>query len=936
MNTKGDQTDRDAEAAPLLVRIAGLPAEVMESFHSDLCTTQIEPLRVLRAELEAARAALAETIYPVVSQASPTLRRVLLDVKRSCFNGRRLARYRDTPPWQALCALVGPSANRVLDLDDAWEGAYSAFLDAYQAVAACERTALAAISTDQRLLRGIALASPALIENLPRLGRGQIPRKETQLGVSLLRYVSRTAFKTSPFSTLTGMGFGLIMSESEAGALTLLGNPWVEHSLLRYKRYIPEQDCAMLLRYPPLREQLVVEVNSSLHEILPGHYAFLRPGFMGIQEAGPAGPSGREDISKQPAREGRGEGEREGSPLNGKKMNYTPPSLVEVKLGGPVLAWLLEHLPKEAIPYTALRERLARQFTGGVEAQVEATLSKLLTLGMLRLRPPWPTNDAHRERSLLEQLCTLPPSDELSAARGVLEHLVALEEGYAHSRDPHRTLMEIEAQVDALWLHTRRLGGAGPEVERFRFPAGALYEDVFLQALPQSSPWQEVCRISRPTVDAIVESLMPLVHLAQLFHPRQEFLHTLTAFASERWPGRKSVEVIELLREIQPLWRSYTKFVREWRSAGGGAQPTLSFNPLGLAAVRQLQAMREDVWRTVEDCTFEESEEECVLNGARLAAALARLPVRYRETQDACALVQPADARGERWVLNRLYEGTGRYGSRYTSVMPEHLRERYTAWLAECAVRDRNGQRAEFLDLMFNFGETLNVHAVQTPKVLELPDEWIDVAPERKLRLRDLLMRPGDEDQPPRLIDRSGNELVPVHLGGVDLSFVPVVVRLLSMLGPGELAPLDLPRRPRRCGDVEVWPRLRIGSVLVGRRGWFVPLRLLPPEIFKDSPAEVFIKLNAWRLELGIPEQVFMLEPLRDDLRGTFYKPQYLDFSSPAFVELARTAFEKMADLTLRFDEMLPLPTTLPVAADGKRRVIELQLDTLSLRRPAR
>jgi hypothetical protein len=915
MNTQGARTtERDAEAAPLLVRIAGLPAEIMESFHSELCTMHIDPLRALRAELKAARATLVETIYPVVSQASPTLRRVLLEVKRSCFNGRRLARYRDTPPWQALCALVGPSANRVLDLEDAWEGAHSAFLDAYRAVAARERTALTAIATDQRLLRGIALSSTVLIDNLPRLGRGQNPRKEAQLGASLLRYVSRTAFKTSPFSTLTGVGLGLIVSESEAGALTLQGSPWVEHSLLRYKRYVLEQDCAMLLRYPPLREQLVVEVNSSLHEILPGHYAFLCPGFWGIQEA---------------------EAERDASALNAKKMNYTHPSLADVKLGGPVLAWLLEHLPREEIPYAALRARLARQFTGGVEAQVEATLSKLLTLGMLRLRPPWPTNDAHRERSLLEQLCTLPPSDELDAARGVLERLVALEEGYAHSREPHRTLMEIEAQVDSLWLHTRRLGGAGPEAERFRFPASALYEDLFLHASPQSSPWQEVVRISRQTVDTIVESLMPLVHLAQLFHPRQEFLHTLTAFAGERWPGRKSVEVIELLREVQPLWRSYIKFVREWRSAGAGSQPTLSFNPLGLAAVRQLQAMREDVWRTVEDCTLEAGEEECVLDGARLAAALARLPARYRETQEACALVQPADSRGERWVLNRLYEGTGRYASRYTPVMPEHLRERYTAWFAECAVRDRNGQRTEFLDLMFNFGDTLNVHAVQTPKVLELPDEWIDVAPERKLRLRDLLMRPGDEDEPPRLIDHSGNELVPVHLGGVDLSFVPVVVRLLSMLGPGELAPLNLPRRPRRCGDLEVWRRLRIGSVVVGRRGWFVPRRLLPPEIFEDSPAERFIKLNEWRLELGIPEQVFMVESLRDD-RGTFYKPQYLDFTAPAFVELALTAFEKMTDLTLRFDEMLPLPTMLPAAADGTRRAIELQLDTLSLRRAAR
>lgn len=908
MSTQDTRTEGHADAAPLLVRIAGLPAEAMESFYSDLWPRYLEPLRVIGTELEAARVALIEAIHPVVSQASPALRRVLLDVKRSCFNGRSLSRYRGTPLWEALCALVGPAANRVLDLEEAREGAHGAFLDAYRSTVARERTALAAIYDDQRLRRGVALASPMLAENLPRLGHGQKPCKDTRLAVSLLRYASRAACKTSPFSTLTGVGLGLIVPESDAGALALPGGPWVEHSRLRYKRYIPEQDCAMLLRYPPLREQLVVEVNSSLLEMMPGHYVFLRPGFMGVQES-----SG-----------------------NGARMHYTPPSLVDVKLGGAVLAWLLEHLPKEEISYATLRERLAQQFTNGEKARVEASLSQLLTLGILRLRPPWSTNDAHRERSLLEHLGALPPSAELDAARGVLERLVALEEGYAQAGDPRGALTEIESKLDALWLHTRQLGGIGPETERFRFPSGALFEDVFLQAQSTSGPWQEVLRISRPTVDTIVDSLMPLVHLAQLFHPRQEFLHTLTAFIRERFPGRKSVEVVALLREVQPLWRSYTKFVREWRSAGGGAQPTLSFNPLDLAAVRQLQAMREDVWRTVEDCTLDEGEEDCVLDGARLAEALARLPARYRAAQDACALVQPADARGERWVLNRLYEGTGRYGSRYTTVMPDPVRERFAGWLAECGVLERNGRRAELLDLMFNSGEILNVHAVQTPKVLELPDEWIDVAPERKLHLCDLFICPGDEDEPPRLVDRSGNELAPVHLGGADLSFVPVVVHLLSMLGPGELSNLDLPRRPRRRGDVEVWPRLRIGSLLVGRRGWFVPLRLLPPEIFKSSPAEAFDKLNEWRIKLGIPEQVFAVEPLRDEHRGIFYKPQYLDFSSPTFVELTLTAFAKMMDLTWRFDEMLPSAAALPVAADGKRRVFELQLDTLSLRRVSR
>ena len=60
------------------------------------------------------------------------------------------------------------------------------------------------------------------------------------------------------------------------------------------------------------------------------------------------------------------------------------------------------------------------------------------------------------------------------------------------------------------------------------------------------------------------------------------------------------------------------------------------------------------------------------------------------------------------------------------------------------------------------------------------------------------------------------------------------------------------------------------------------------------------------------------------------YKPQYLDFTSPLFVEVFRSALRINGD-PLTFEEALPLSDDLPQGPGGERWAVELQLDTLPL-----
>lgn len=898
MNEPPPRAQRDAgESVPFIVRIAGLPSGVMARFASELGATHVRPLRALRDQLQAARSELADAAFRAVTSASPDLRRLLLAVKRDCFNGRVLAPRREAPEWPALRDRVGPVADRAVAAEEELETFIEAFRGAYEAARRREVTALGELADEPGLARGLALASPTLIANRHCLGRGVDAKTEADLEASLLRYVSRVAVKTSPFSTLTRLGFATAIASPGLAPLRWMDGPWQEHSLLRFKRYILEQDYAVLMRSPVLRERSRVMLSNALWEVSPGRYCLVRPGRWTLDDG---------------------------------RMRFSGPSLATVDLSGPLVAWLRSELPGRELTMGGLVAELARAFDTPPE-RVEASLGKLIDIGLLRRLPPWPTNDTRLENRLLEHLRVLPTEPSLASA---IEHLAAIvgeQERYARSPDPLASLRNLERNVQDLWVNTRSIAHIDASVPRYRFPRGGIYEDVFVTAQSRT-PWQELMQIPRRAVDDMVASSEPLVRLATLYHPQQEFRHAITAFASRRWPDRREVGVIELIRELQPLWRSYTAFLGQWRTSTARARRRMLFDPLALDTVAELGHVRRSVWTQIVRCARHSDEGEGIsIPPGAITNALSGVPERYAPAAGACLMVQPADAIGDQWIVNQIYQGTGRMTSRYTPVIPDRLREQYTAYLAE---RGALGG-VELLDLVFSFGDTLNLHPLQTPKALELPDEWLDVPRNRVRCLEDLAVRFDRDRGPPRVVDRAGQEYSPVHLGGADESFMPAVIRMLAVLGPGELAPVNLPRAAQRHGAARVWPRLRVGNLVLHRRRWAIPIRPFLLTLNRAGDAEAFAAIHDWRSSLAIPDRVFLLEHLGDGTHGTPHKPQYINFTSPCFVRLFLRSLRRAKTDFLRLEEALPDPACALRDGQEKQWVAELQIDTLALNRAA-
>ncbi|HEX2205093.1 MAG TPA: hypothetical protein VHG91_17410, partial [Longimicrobium sp.] len=93
-------------AAPVIVRVAGLPHDTLDAFATPLPRAAAALDASARALAEA-RAALADALHDAVPSAGPALRRVLLAVRRDAHNGRALRRHLASPFWPALRALAG-------------------------------------------------------------------------------------------------------------------------------------------------------------------------------------------------------------------------------------------------------------------------------------------------------------------------------------------------------------------------------------------------------------------------------------------------------------------------------------------------------------------------------------------------------------------------------------------------------------------------------------------------------------------------------------------------------------------------------------------------------------------------------------------------------------------------------------------------------------
>jgi hypothetical protein len=886
-------------APPTIVRIAGLPGNVLQPFSSPACLRQLDIEEDLEGELAAARGRLADLIAEALSEFSPEIRRFLLQVRRDSFNGRSLRKHKERPEWGTLLQISCGLAERILDLEGRAAGARRAFVDIYTRELERERRHLFGTLRDRSFLRGMALGSPDLVTKARGLAESRdvsgFGRKEKKVEQTLLRFVTRAAAKLSPYSTLTTVALGTVRRDLIDGpGFQFTSGSIREVSLVRVNRALLDQCVMLLLAYPALRESCQVALNDTVREVEPGCWRFLRNGHWSFEAVG-------------------------------SRFRFVPAAHLSVRLSGPLLSSVREALNGGPMRYGSLLAELERehgQGDPGTRVRLGAGLDRLISVGLLDLLPAWPTHEIWLEKRLLDVLRTLPDAPALADTTAALERLVELEQGHSSMPLPETSVAAIWEAVDRFTDAVDRLAGRG----EIRKMGRGFYEDVVLVSAESHSGDAEVLQISSRIVEELTADADLVWQYAHLYNHRHDLMHTLAAFWADRWPERREMPFLDLFQELSPLWTDYLRFDLTERYSN-----LSSFNPFGLPVIDRLNELRRTLVEEVQ-ALMRPSARGMELPREGFAALLEEIPHRYQPPLGSCQFVQPVDPEGTLWVLNRLFEGSGRYVSRYGAILEEPMRQRFAEHFIARSIVKIDGEEADLLDLMFTCGSMVNLRIPQTVKVLEMPEERVDLPAGRRVRLSELRVQADLAAESFRLTDSRGRWLLAVHMSSLNNVFLPVIIRLLSLFGPFETRQV-FPRPPLgSIGETRLSERLVCGRLVIRRKRWEITLRSLPDGMLDASEADAFERVQRWHRAAGLPSQVFLFEQMHqggNDVQS--FKPQYIDFGSPSLVNLFLAIARKNAE-TLVFDEPLPIFTDFPPDGSREPRAFELQIDSLALR----
>lgn len=851
---------------PFLLRLSGIPVSTLERFAAPRLAEIAEQLMALESERAALATSVVDRLFLRVHEAAPEDRRFLLGLKRDTFNSR-LAKREDSSTLPSTFENdLGTDLETLLELERRLERLADELRQAMDHERLRESRLLETCLDEPALKQSLEFASRDLQASLSRRPEDLKSRRQRKTELSLWRYLSRAAAKTSPFALLTRVGWGttetnkIHTSDPETEALRLRDatNPHSQQSpgWVRLQRYVADQLREVLWRQPAFRSKLEARWNDTIQVLENGRWFWLSP----------AGWILAEDSL----------------------LKFRSIALREAAVKGGLAHFLADLLPREKLRLGELVERVAARGTGDA-VQAEKNVDQLIELGLVVLVSPWDPASPRIEHEIAASITALDDFKPLAAG---LTELILLEERL--EKGDETSLDKVERCLDRLFTLA--------DVET-RFPKPPRRqikkEDFSLDGLLTSPPPKGAARLAENLAREALATGDRLLRFFDLFDPRRELHAALVPWLHS---AGGELTFLEAFRRFQPLLRDFATHI----PGSSGQTPFRHLEPEAAITLERQRGEAREAWKAA----FRPNGEEIHLDLDSLDTA------RWAAADDAglgcCVFVQSTAA--GKLVLNELHEGSGRNFSRFVTLLPQTERE---PWLAKLRQGGQgvstDGRPWQLLDIPWSGFDNLNVHTWQTPLTLEFPGEVCPRPETEKLLLGDLRLVLSPDGC--RVELRSGaSRLIPVFLGGSGIDFLPLVLRFLVWLGPYRLNRVE--RSAAFWEGAADGQRVRSGTMVLRRASWRLERGVFgkPADL---SGSRLLQTLTHWRHRFGVPSRVFAREP------GA--KPQFLDLTSPLCLELLRLSLASQDQIL--FEEALPDASEHPRDVSGQRWASEIVLD---------
>ncbi|MFJ4920017.1 lantibiotic dehydratase [Streptomyces sp. NPDC088725] len=883
-----------------MLRVAGLPADTVVTLRAPEAADWAVRAAAEEDRLTGLGAVLSDPLSAVVGATEDaTQRRRLLALRRNVFNNRLPT---DLDAARALAAGIGGSTGAGLD---AWLDARVRWAElraegetVLAAGLARTRTALRELALDDRLRRGLLLASPTLEERLDAFAADPSPvpgKRARKMERSLLSYVYRTACKTSPFSTLTGVALGGFATADADGtpAATHVGDDWTGHCRLNV---VVLTRLAELVAADPRR-------RAGLPVALASGWKLDDDRIRYVQRAVTAGDDSA-SVSFDAAQDRLLFLRRRGT-LDG------------------MLALLRDH--EGTLRHGDLARWLATTTGAGDEAAGHY-LTALLDLGMLQLpglaagvHEPEPLRAFQRSLRALER----PWADELAAHLDGPADVLAR---YPAADVPGRRALLRTLRSGLLSIQT------GLGAERPVLPQTLVYEDVSAGATTAGlAEWTALAAAPLRSIGRVLPAFD--VALPQRL--------TLKGFFLARFGrGGRCEDLLRLVHDFhEDIFRQYLQFTatKDDRLPDGSLAP--EENWLGMPEITAIDRARAALTTRMRTLWAELpcGADEFVLDDAVVDEVAEALGTAAPAFQPQSHFLQLARREGDPLVvLNDSFGGlcfpftrfTHCFDGADTTGLTDALREELRRLLPPGAV---------FAEITAGAATTnLNLHGRVTDYEIICPGEHSTAPEEARLHLDDL--HAVHDAATDRLVLRSrrlDREVVPLYLGYLVPMVLPEIPRTLLLFSPTARSVPDVwrgvPAGPEE-GGVTRRPRVRHHSLVLQRRSWTAADGSLPLRAPGATDGDWYLAWHRWRVRHGLPARVFATvhEESSGEGGGWFggSKPQYVDFDSP----LSLTALEGLLSgrhARTVFEEMLPGESELHVTSPRGRHVAELAVEML-------
>ncbi|MEA2151301.1 MAG: hypothetical protein QOD69_3131 [Solirubrobacteraceae bacterium] len=501
------------------------------------------------------------------------------------------------------------------------------------------------------------------------------------------------------------------------------------------------------------------------------------------------------------------------------------------------------------------------------------------------------------------------PGEPAAAASEALTEIGVAVAGFGQRAPRERTAALGDIRAAA----ARAFAAAGAEPPR----SPLLYEDVVAA---------EPIGLDRAAWEPVLEDLRALGPFLELFD-RTRVLKAMvrSAFVQRYGPGGRCENLAEFEGAIAEAYE-------HWRPGDASPLAALERDDSELGILRALQD--EVVAHLAERSP--DAGVELELDATFVGDVVDRMPAgAWQGWSSYSVFGQPATSPGrvDEFVVNHVYNGLGEYLTRFLELVDESVTERLRA-----RVRDFFGDDRRVAEMRPVFGFNANLHPLIAP--LELGEEPTDEG----LAFDDLELVHEPIGDILQARDRATGEPVEsLYLGFLVPYLLPQRMGFLYALTGNGWVDMPFPDRleetAERDGAIRAYPRLRFGRVVLMRRRWYVPLRLVPRPEAGEELAAYWLRLNAWRLAAGMPDSVFFkVAPARpndgDDggdwlARMTFRrdKPQHVDFTSALHAKRFGKVLPATGDDELLFEETAPDPAAALISGPDGPHVTEAVIE---------